>query len=125
MLSHVGHIGHPCASTSNNMVPGEVWASLLPEIVEPKQRRAALKGDRFRIKGSPYEREVRPLTAMIAFRQEEDGQGDTARTIYISSRPTWDLLQQPDGEAPIEYTKPEMDLPQARRPGQAPLRVMT
>ena len=91
MLSHVGHIRDPRASTSNNTVPDEAWTNLPPEIVEPKQRRAALKGDRFRVKGSPYEREVRLLTAMITFRKEEDGQGDTARTIYISSRPTWDL----------------------------------
>ena len=53
MLSHVGHMRDPRASTSNNMVPDEVWASLLPEIVELEERRAALRGDRFRVKGSP------------------------------------------------------------------------
>ena len=62
MLSHVGHMRDPRAST--NMVPDEVWASLPLdlEVVELERRRTALKGGKYCIKGSPYEREVWLLT---------------------------------------------------------------
>lgn len=121
MLSHVGHMRDPRASS--DMVPDEVWASLPPdpEVVELERRRTALKGGKYRVKSSPYEREVWPLTATIASRlaRWKKTVKQLYRRYYFHNRPTWDLLQQANGEGPVEHDKPTA--PRARRPGRASL----
>ncbi|KAH8981401.1 hypothetical protein EDB92DRAFT_1970196 [Lactarius akahatsu] len=103
MLSHVGHTRDPRATS--NMVPDEVWAQLPPdpEIIELERQRAALKGGEYRVRGKPYEDEVRRLTRLIASAKARWIKMIIAqyRTYYFQNRPTWDLQRQADGEAPV------------------------
>ncbi|KAG7448835.1 uncharacterized protein BT62DRAFT_1074364 [Guyanagaster necrorhizus] len=123
MLSHVGHMRDPCASS--DMVPDEVWTSLPPdlEIVELEKRREALKGGMFGTKGCLYEREVQLLTATSVSMQARRKKAVKLlyRKYYFHNHPIWDLLRQANGEAPTEHDKPEIDLQLADRAALAEL----
>jgi hypothetical protein len=85
MLSHVGH-------TSSDMVRDEVWELLPedPEIKRLERKRAELKSNEFRVKGSPYEKGIQHLSATISSQDsqaEEDGQR-AYRLYYFHNRPT-------------------------------------
>ncbi|KAG6829647.1 hypothetical protein H0H87_010612 [Tephrocybe sp. NHM501043] len=119
MLSHVGHLRDPRASS--NMVPKEVWAQLPPdsEIVGLQQRRALLKGAGLGVKDSSHKEEIDRLTARINALGGRRRKAVRAwyRKWYFDNRPTWDLARQAHGEAPVGNDKPEIDVqlrPRAR-----------
>ncbi|KAH8119865.1 hypothetical protein DFH11DRAFT_1721770 [Phellopilus nigrolimitatus] len=112
MLSHVGHTRDPRAS--GDMVPDEVWDLLPedPEIEQLERRREELKGNQFRVKGSPHEKELQRLTRLISSRRAKRKKmvKDSYRLYYFHNRPTWDVERQANGEAPVEDQKAKTDL---------------
>lgn len=112
MLSHVGHTRDPRASS--DMVPDEVWELLPedPEIKELERKRAGLKGDKFRVKGSAHEKDIQRLTSQIASKRAKRKKmvKESYRVYYFHNRPTWDLERQANGDAPIEDRNAETEL---------------
>ncbi len=80
------------------MVPDEVWELLPedPEIKELERKRAGLKGDKFRVKGSAHEKDIQRLTSQIASKRAKRKKmvKESYRVYYFHNRPTWDLERQ-------------------------------
>lgn len=51
-----------------------------------------------------------PDLAIVELEQKRKTAKELYRRYYVHNRPTWNLLRQANGEAPIEHVKPEMDL---------------
>ncbi|KAG8852526.1 hypothetical protein FRB96_008621 [Tulasnella sp. 330] len=112
MLAHVGHRRDPRASS--DMVPDEVWDLLPPdpEIQELEQRRAALKGTGYRVKGSQHEKEIQRISTKLSAKKVRRKKmvKQRYRLYYFHNRPTWDLERQANGQAPVDDGKPARNL---------------
>ena len=90
MLSHVGHMRDSRASS--DMMSEEMWKRLPPEseIEELKRQRKELKTNKYRIKGTAHEQNVRLLTTQIDARkiQRRKFIKKMYRQYYFYHRPT-------------------------------------
>ncbi|KAK7429834.1 hypothetical protein QQZ08_003679 [Neonectria magnoliae] len=112
LFAHVSFTRDPRATA--DMVPEEVWANLPlePEIVELEERRAELKGGKYRIDGHPDEEEIRQLTEEIRKKraQREKQLVKLYREHYFYNCPTWDIERQARGEEEEEYAEPVINV---------------
>ena len=96
------------------MVPDEVWNSLPPdpEIEALEQERRALKGDQYRVQGTPNEHAIKCLTARISSKRATRKKmvKTQYRLYYFHNHPTRDLQRQANGEPPVRDNKPPRDL---------------
>jgi hypothetical protein len=112
LFTHISLTRDPRAS--KNMVPAEVWRDLPPdpEIIQLEERRAALKGGHYRIRGQNREQEIRKLTREIASKRAQRTKSVQReyRKYYFYNRPTWDIEMEARGEDAEEYTEPSINL---------------
>jgi len=112
MLSHVSLTRDPRAS--KRMVPEKVWADMPPDpqVVELENRRAQLKGGRYRLKGNPNEQEIRDIGIQIRNKRSRRGKNieKQYRPYYFYNRPTWDIEMQARGQPEPTYIPPTVTL---------------